>query len=92
MPYGVYTVDNRTLEAYTDKNGYRLSAYHRLDLGFSLKNALGGTWNFSVYNAYAHKNSYAISIRNSRTNPGQKEAVSYYAFTLVPSISYTLEF
>ena len=92
LPYGVYYVDNRTVEAYTDKNGYRLPAYHRLDLGFSLKNALGGTWNFSVYNAYAQKNSYAIAVRNSRTNPGRKEAVSYYAFTLVPSISYTLEF
>ncbi len=92
LPYGVYTVDNRTLEAYTDKNGYRLPAYHRLDVGFSLENALGGTWNFSVYNAYAQKNSYLIAIRNSPVNPGRKEAVSFYAFTIVPSISYTLNF
>jgi hypothetical protein len=92
LPYGIYTVDNRTLQAYTDKNGYRLPAYHRLDLGFSLKNALGGTWNFAVYNAYAQKNAYVISVRTSRLNPDRKEAVNYSAFTIIPSISYTLNF
>jgi hypothetical protein len=92
LPYGIYNVDGRTIQAYTDRNGYRVPDYHRLDIGFSLTNALGGTWNFSVYNAYARKNTYMISIQDSDINPGQKEAHSYSAFTIVPSISYTLTF
>ncbi|MFC2084078.1 carboxypeptidase-like regulatory domain-containing protein [Bacteroidota bacterium] len=92
LPYGQYTIDDKTFNAYTDRNAYRLPAYHRLDLGLSYTNDLGGTWNFSLYNAYDHKNTYIVSVRNKNSTPGKKEAVAYNLFSIVPSISYTLKF
>lgn len=92
LPYGSYSVDNKNIEVFTDRNSYRLPAYHRLDVGISYTNSLGGTWNFSLYNAYGHKNIYMISIRESENRFKEKEAVAYSLFSLVPSISYTLRF
>lgn len=92
LPYGKYNVDDKAVEVFTDRNGYRLPAYHRLDLGVSYTNSLGGTWNFSLYNAYARENTYMISIKNSDTERNRKEAIAYSFFSIVPSISYTLKF
>jgi hypothetical protein len=92
VPYGKYIIDNQTINAYTPRNGYRLPPYHRLDIGISYTNNVGGIWNLSLYNIYARKNTYAIAIQNSDSVPGLKEAVRLSLFTIVPSISYSLTF
>jgi hypothetical protein len=92
IPYGKYIIDNRTINAYSSRNGYRLPPYHRLDIGISYVNDSGGTWNLSLYNVYAHKNTYTIQIRESDTNLGMREAVRLSLFSIVPSISYTFKF
>ena len=92
IPYGKYIIDGQTINAYTTRNGYRLPPYHRLDIGISYTNDVGGVWNLSIYNVYGRKNTYAIAIQNNDLNPGIKEAVRLSLFTIVPSISYTLTF
>jgi outer membrane receptor protein involved in Fe transport len=92
VPYGRYYIDGKKYLAYTDRNGFRLPAYHRLDIGFSYTNNLGGTWNFSFYNAYNRKNIYAVLFRDKSNSSGKMEAVKLSLFGIIPSISYTLRF
>lgn len=37
-PEGKYTINGQDILLYSDRNGYRMPDYHRLDLGLSLKN------------------------------------------------------
>ena len=92
VPYGTYYINGERHLAYTDRNGYRLPPYHRLDLGISYTNDLGGTWNFSLYNAYGRKNIYTILFQDKSGSAGKLEAVKLTMFSIVPSLSYTLRF
>jgi len=96
FPGGKYEIDGVTVPVYTLRNGYRMPDYHRLDLGVTLTNKKRGkfesTWNFSVYNAYARKNTYSISFRESANDPSKTEAVRYSLFQIVPSITYNFKF
>ena len=96
FPEGKYVIDGVTVPAYTNRNGYRMPDYHRLDLGVTLTNKkrgkFGSSWNFSVYNAYARKNAYSISFRENENDPSKTEAVQQSLFQLVPSITYNFNF
>ncbi len=92
IPYGKYVVDNVTLNAYTDRNGFRMPPYHRLDLGISYSNESGGVWNFSIYNVYARRNAYGIIFKRNDLNPSDLQAIKLAIFSIVPSISYTFKF
>jgi hypothetical protein len=73
-----------------------MPAYHRLDVGLTLKTKkhekYESSWNFSVYNAYARRNTYSISFRQNETDPSKTEAVRQSLFQLVPSITYNFKF
>ncbi len=96
FPNGKYVIDGRTVGYYTQRNGYRMPDYHRLDLGLTwirrqtLKHE--SSWNFSIYNAYARENAYFISFRPKDDNPNQTEAVQISLFKFIPSISYKFKF
>jgi hypothetical protein len=96
FPGGKYVIDGVIVPAYTNRNGYRMPDYHRLDLGVTLTNKkrekFESSWNFSVYNAYARKNTYSISFRESENDPSKTEAVRYSLFQIVPSVTYNFKF
>ena len=96
FPNGKYVVDGMTVGYYTQRNGYRMPDYHRLDLGITWlrkqTKKYESSWNFSVYNAYARENAYFISFRASEENPDVTEAVQVSLFKFVPSISYKFKF
>jgi len=96
FPEGKYVIDGVTVPAYTNRNGYRMPDYHRLDLGVTLTNKkrekFESSWNFSVYNAYARKNAYSISFRENENDPSKTEAVQQSLFQIVPSITYNFNF
>jgi hypothetical protein len=96
FPGGKYVIDGVTVPAYTNRNGYRMPDYHRLDLGVTLTNKnrerFESSWNFSVYNAYARKNTYSICFRESESDPSKTEAVRYSLFQIVPSVTYNFKF
>jgi hypothetical protein len=95
-PSGKYTVDNEVYFYYSERNGYRMPNYHRLDIGATKQLKRGKRFsselNFSVYNAYGRANAYQISFRESETDPTKTEAVKTSLFTFVPSISYNFKF
>lgn len=98
FPSGKYEVNGVSVPYYTERNGYRMPAYHRMDLGVTVdgKKKEGkkyeSSWNFSVYNLYARENAYSITFRNNEDNPEQKEAVRTALFKIVPSITYNFTF
>ena len=90
VPYGRYYIDGKKYIAYSDRNEYRLPPYHRMDIGVSYMNDVGGTWNFSLYNAYNRENLYTIIYKDKAS--GVIEANKLSLFMIIPSISYTLRF
>lgn len=96
FPSGKYEVGGISVPYYTERNGYRMPDYHRLDLGLTwevkTKKEYESSWNVSIYNAYARRNAYAITFRDNEDNPAQKEAVRVALFRIVPSITYNFSF
>lgn len=96
FPSGKYTVNNQILWYYTERNGYRMPAYHRLDLSATMQLRKRKHWDselsFSLYNAYGRENPYSINFRESETDPNKTEIVQTTLFRWIPSISYNFKF
>lgn len=95
FPSGKYLIDGQTVNYYTERNGYRLPDYHRLDLSttytFNKSGRYNHSLNFSLYNAYGQHNPYTIYFRENKDNPNVTEAVKVYLFTFFPSLSYNFK-
>ena len=95
-PTGKYRIDNEVYFYYSERNGYRMPNYHRLDIGATRQLKKGKHFtselNFSIYNAYGRANAYQVNFRESETDPTKTEAVQTSLFTFVPSISYNFKF
>ncbi len=96
FPSGKYIVDGNTLNLYTERNGYRMPNYHRLDVGATmiLKKTESSEMSltFSLYNAYNRKNAYSITFEKSKTNSLNTDAVRLALFGIVPSITFNFSF
>lgn len=96
FPSGKYELDGKIVPLYTERNGYRMPDYHRLDLALTWYNKktdkFESNWNFSLYNVYGRENAYSIDFRQNEDNPAQTEAVQTALFKWVPSISYNFKF
>jgi hypothetical protein len=96
FPSGKYFVDNNVQYYYTERNGYRMPNYHRLDLSATLygkkTKKYQSEWNFSLYNAYGRMNAYIIEFRVNEADPSKTEAVQTSLFRWVPSVTYNFRF
>jgi len=96
FPSGKYILDNNPVPYYTERNGYRMPAFHRLDVNLTLSGKkhkkFESGWDFSVYNLYNRHNAYLISFRESESVPGTTEAVKLSLFGIVPSVTYKFKF
>lgn len=95
-PAGKYTVGGQNYYYYTERNGSRMPAYHRLDLGATYtkitKRGRESSWSFSIYNAYNRYNPFSIQFQDNPDNPQQTQAVQTSLFGIVPSITYNFKF
>jgi hypothetical protein len=91
-PVSKYEYAGLILPQYEDRNQQSLPAYHRLDIGATLYNKLGGDWTFSIYNVYNRKNAYSIKFEQNPDDPTQTQAAMTYIFGIVPSITYNFRF
>lgn len=96
FPTGKYNMDGQVFFYYTERNTYRMPAYHRLDLGANLqlkqKKTYSSELSFSLYNAYGRKNAYMINFREAKEDPTKTEVVRTTLFQWLPSISYNFKF
>lgn len=106
LPEGKFEYGPYNPDVITERNGYRLPDFHRLDLSATLtpkkKNPdrkWEGQWVFSLYNVYNRQNPFTIYTRTTKDEDGnvigdgtQKEALLVYLFPLLPSIMYNFKF
>lgn len=96
FPSGKYEINQNVQYYYTERNGYRMPEYHRLDLGATLylskSKSFESSLSFSIYNVYGRKNAYTIEFEVDPNDPSKTQAVKTYLFTYVPSISYNFKF
>jgi hypothetical protein len=95
-PSGKYQVDGQIAFVYTQRNGYRMPPYNRLDFSATLQGRktkkTDSYWIFSCYNVYGRENPYSISFQQDPGDPNKTQAVQYALFRWVPSISYNFKF
>ncbi|MEM9849465.1 MAG: TonB-dependent receptor, partial [Bacteroidota bacterium] len=96
FPSGRYEVDGKIVPYYTERNGYRMPDYHRMDLGLTWitkqTERFEGSWNFSIYNAYGRENAFSINFQESEDDANRTEAVQLSLFRWVPSVTYNFKF
>jgi hypothetical protein len=96
FPSGRYLVDGNIVPYYTERNGYRMPDYHRLDIGLTWQTKktarFESNWNFSIYNAYGRSNAYAINFQQDPNDPTKMQAVQLSLFRFVPAITYNFRF
>lgn len=96
FPSGKYVIEDQIVNMYTERNGYRMPDYHRLDLGATYTNKkrkkYESSWNFSIYNAYARENAYTITFQEKEGSPNEMEATQLSLFKIIPSITYNFKF
>ena len=97
----IYQGGIQAVPVYPDRNSYRLSPYHRLDLGMVYKlrpSRIGGDRDltFSIYNAYNRRNAYFIyfdQLRNKATDQITGYAARQVSlFPFIPSVTYNFRF
>lgn len=98
FPTGKYEYNGWTVPVYSDRNAERMPAFHRGDLGFTLKNKekegrkFFWDMNVSIYNVYNRKNAYSINFRDDPDRPGEQIAEKTYIFPILPSVTYNFKF
>ncbi|PHI20299.1 hypothetical protein CEQ90_08930 [Lewinellaceae bacterium SD302] len=87
-----------SVETGVEKNSFRMSDYHRMDLSISFrKQKRWGTrtWVIGAYNAYWHRNPYYIEVRedvNQETGEFERQVREISILPFIPSISYQFKF
>jgi hypothetical protein len=96
---GQYIIPNQgyngitVVPLYSDRNAYRLSNSHRLDIDFTIKRKSNrkwaGEWHFSAYNVYNRTQPSRVRII---LVDGQYKYQQVGLFGIIPSISYNFKF
>lgn len=84
---------NNYVSDYGAKNGFRMEAYHRMDMGIQFHKQLKRStriFEISVYNLYNRKNPYFYYI--GYDDSGNRKLRKINLFPMLPSISWTYKF
>ncbi|MAX80889.1 MAG: hypothetical protein CL843_12045 [Crocinitomicaceae bacterium] len=96
FPSGKYEIAGEVVNYYTERNGYNMPDYHRLDLGATWQvkknEKFESSWNFSLYNAYGRENAYMITFEEDPDDASKTQAVQTSLFRWIPSITYNFKF
>jgi len=96
FPSGKYQINGRTVYYYTEKNGYRMPDYHRLDLSATFEGKPGrklqSSWSFGIYNVYNRKNAFSIDFKDNEDDQTRTEAVRTTLFGIIPSVTWNFKF
>ncbi len=107
-PDSRFVYEGITVPNYTNRNGARTPAYHRLDLSATLtpqkkKDKIlffvdrpdhwEHSWTFSLYNAYGRKNAFSVYFKQDEDNPAKTAAYQLSIFgSVIPGVTYNLKF
>ncbi|WP_229379481.1 TonB-dependent receptor [Fibrella forsythiae] len=97
QPYGRARLNNVVVPIYINRNQERIPDYHRLDFSMlfeqdpAKKRKVQQSWNFSVYNVYAHKNAYSVFYKFDPRQLTDAFKLSIFG-TIFPSLTYNVRF
>lgn len=102
LPTEYYMIGGQIVANYSDINAYRMPAYHRLDISatytpqYATPRRWQGSWSFSIYNVYNHKNPYFMYVDNSGSANGKTgislKVYEVYILPFLPSVTYNFKF
>ncbi|MFN0203567.1 MAG: TonB-dependent receptor [Bacteroidia bacterium] len=98
LPNNGWTNPSGWVYDYGTKNGYRMPAYHRMDIGLRYRKDKGDRvdeWHIDVYNAYNRRNPFYLYLSqefDSRANATKVIAKQVSLLPMIPSISYVFSF
>lgn len=97
FPSAKYELNGKTIYYYTERNGYRMPDYHRMDLSATyepkkMHKRFNSSWTFGIYNVYNRKNAYIIDFRDNKDNANITEAYKVALFGAVPSVTWNFKF
>ena len=97
-PVGRFYYMDRWVPVFSSRNEDRLPDYHRMDLSLTWRSKRrvaakrwSSEWNLSLYNAYSRHNAWSIAFTYSRKDE-EPQAAKVYLFTIIPSLSYNIQF
>jgi len=95
FPSGKYEINGTFIPYYTERNGYRMPDYHRMDIGLTWylkdKKKFEHNLNISIYNLYARENAFTITFEEDPDDSSKTQAVQTTLFKLIPSITYNFK-
>ena len=97
QPYGRARLNNVVVPIYVNRNQERIPDYHRLDFSMlfeqdpARKRKVQQSWNFSIYNVYAHKNAYSVFYKFDPRQLSDAFKLSIFG-TIFPSLTYNVRF
>jgi len=98
FPTGRYEQGNMIVPIYSERNGYRMPDYHRMDLSITLKSKekpdrrLKSELNLSIYNVYNRHNAWMINFSQDENEPNKTIAEKVYLFPIIPSLTWNFHF
>lgn len=94
-----YVISGNVINEYGPRNGFRLPAFHRLDISATLKNKpdkkYESSWTFAIYNAYNRANPYIIYVDTEgdvQSGELDVQAKMLYIFPILPSVTWNFKF
>jgi hypothetical protein len=98
IPEGSFMYNGSAFNYYSERNGYQIEPYHRLDVSFTYKSRKNdkrkwkSEWVYGIYNIYDRKNIYTLFARQEGYYLGSSIFNKMYLFGIVPSITYNIKF
>lgn len=96
MPYTTFSYEGATLAQYTERNGYVMPVFHRLDFSWRHNFETHGNYRsymvFSLYNCYGRKNAYSVFVNGKEHSMSVAEGYMLYLYQWMPSLTYCFSF
>lgn len=73
-----------------ERNNYKMSDTHHLDLEMKYQRSARKIWTFGVYNVYNHANPYTARVGSN--DSGKPVVIENALFGIMPSVSFTYKF
>lgn len=101
LPLSRYFLNGNIIQEYSDRNAFRMPAYHRLDISATYEGKekpgkkFHSSWNFGIYNVYSRMNPYYIYFEttgNLLDFDLKTSAKQVSLFPIIPSVTWNFKF
>ncbi|MCQ2229407.1 MAG: TonB-dependent receptor [Bacteroidales bacterium] len=96
VPYTTFSYAGAAMMQYTERNGYVMPDFHRLDFSwchhFKTHGRYQSSLTFSMYNCYGRKNAYSVFVKGDEYSMSVPQGYMMYLYKWMPSLTYNFKF